>query len=935
MSDFLKITGLGAGNSLPAPREPGQPAQKGEPTGPESPRAWEDRATLGAGKVQGAAKPGAAKATGPAEPAVKPESARGSRVEPPLPHREPAACIFQDEFPGAAFALPDGTSAVAKATGTSLTNGLWDWWCDSLNLGHSLKRLLGKTRGEVDGITGDYQKRAEQGATDISNQVREYRTGSDQSLADLKRTAKQLADSSHRELRETGKAALKLAQQVQPELERLPEPVQGLGHSQEESGKSIGRGAELIKTGISHIPAGGDQPLEQLQEGRGVLRAGLEASREGGQKHTPRILATLEEISSAADDFLAGHAKKPRGLSKEERARLDAVIGDAQKITRGAARIKKTTLSLQNHLDQDSGRVSADIDQSLNQVWNRIARDPDNVPLEFTCVHRATKDFVLATNDFRTVLGAARRGDARAAARLEEDWGFTPRNLPAEGTLFIDPVYCSKDVQKGQISAGQFPGKKATSTPPDLETQLFGGGRTLKLKDDSGGEIQIGSLPEYRAFLAQSRKVALGKEDLPADPLQVHLALRGGGGLGKRYPPAVAELYRLGVIPSSLSGTSAGSIAAAFIAAGADPGFFESIMKDERFSSLYDPKLGGGGLLKGEAAYKLIDEVLRDLTGIKDRPVTFADLKTPLHVVAVKYADSDPPAGHEDLGKWENRMFVFGPETTPNTPVALAVRASIAIPGVFEPVEMVDPTSGRTLLLADGGVLDNLPLGYNQDQLPTVAFNLGLQNRNHPDHILNHLPTRSIPKDQLYAGNPILNALYSGLLYAFSGRNSRDYQERFDPPAGTFVFNIPTWNIEKPSQGDTQLSFAYDPKIDPALDVQTHELTQGFFRNFFEDLTVPGAHGTNLKPLPEKPRFERSFEVKGIKWRARYEGTGDQVLLTDDSDKEYSLKIGKKNLESWILDDSAYGDLKGRLLEAVSAGRMKLLETPAPIKDDL
>lgn len=829
-----------------------------------------------------------------------------------------------------------GTSHAFRQAGGFLSNGLWDWWGDSLNLGRTMKRLLGKTLKDVDRTSVNYASEGKQRVKSLSLRIEGYRKTCLRSLSELQAAAIKLSESADGDLRGLGWEAPRMTQKTQSLLEHLRESAKGLARSMNEGEKIIRRGTELIKAGFSHIPAGGDESLTTLQEGRAILKQGLAATLEGGRKYTPELLKSLKDVASAADEFLVASPKKPQNLTKEEKILLESLFSSTQKIARGSARIKKTADGLLDFLSKDSGAVAVSIDQCLADAWNRIARDPDNVPLEFTCVHRATKDFILATNDFRAVLGAVRKGDGQAAARLQENWGYTPENVPPEGTLFVDPAYFSEDVGKGRLTASRFPSGKSVDSPPDPENQLFDDGRTFTIREESGREIQIRSLEDYRKFLSESRKTAFEKRDVSSAPCQVHLALKGGGGQGKRYPPAVTELYRLGIIPSSLSGTSVGAIVAAFLAGGADPAFLETILRDERIAGLYDVKIGGGGLLRGEAAYNFFDDVLRKLTGIQSRPVTFADLKIPLYLLSVIYADSNPPPCKEDLSRWENRMFVFGPETTPNTPVALAIRASIAIPGVFEPVEMVDPTTGRTLLLADGGVLDNLPIGYNRDNLPTVAFNLALmKNRNHPDDILNNLPTRSIPKNQLYAGNPLLNALYSGLLYAFSGRNERDYQERFNPPPETFVFNIPTWNTEKPYEGDSILSFAYDPKIDPAIDVQTRALTKKFFRTFFDSLTVPGAHGTNLKPLPGKPRFERTFEYHGLKWQARYDGNGHNVLLTDENGKEYFLKIGKKNLESWILDDSAYGDLNGRLLEVMSARRLKGPADPTPPKDNL
>src|SRR5262249_47244892 len=151
----------------------------------------------------------------------------------------------------------------------------------------------------------------------------------------------------------------------------------------------------------------------------------------------------------------------------------------------------------------------------------------------------------------------------------------------------------------------------------------------------------------------------------------------------------------LGVVPTSVSGTSAGSIGAALIAAGADPKKVAEFMQD--------PKLQD--VMSNPDAFDTLDKVLREITGIKDRPVTFADLKMPLQICATTFSDTQPPPGKGDLTQVANRRFIFSQENTPNTPVALAVRASMAIPLVYDPVRMVDPTTGREVHLYDGGIL--------------------------------------------------------------------------------------------------------------------------------------------------------------------------------------------------------------------------------------
>src|SRR5262249_6507966 len=144
---------------------------------------------------------------------------------------------------------------------------------------------------------------------------------------------------------------------------------------------------------------------------------------------------------------------------------------------------------------------------------------------------------------------------------------------------------------------------------------------------------------------------------------------------------------------------------------------------------------------------------------------------------------------------------------------------------------MVDPTTGRTIQLTDGGSLDNLPIGYNKDDLPTVALNLNEPNTNHPDSIFNNLPQLPLPGGQLYSSNPLLNALFGGIFVAEGGGLADDYKNRTAPPANTFVLSLPIWDLENPQFADDGGTFSYDPKTDPKIDQQTRQVTDNFFRS--------------------------------------------------------------------------------------------------------
>jgi len=161
---------------------------------------------------------------------------------------------------------------------------------------------------------------------------------------------------------------------------------------------------------------------------------------------------------------------------------------------------------------------------------------------------------------------------------------------------------------------------------------------------------------------------------------KVGLALSGGGARGLAHIGVLKVLEREGIPIDCLAGTSMGGLIAAGYAAGLSPEFMESealrMASLRRLLALADPSLPRRGLFEGQ-------KVREYLTGhLGDR--TFDDLRVPLTLVAV------------DLNSGQAVYLNQGP-------VVDAVRATIALPGVFTPVERDRQT------LVDGGLLDNLP----------------------------------------------------------------------------------------------------------------------------------------------------------------------------------------------------------------------------------
>lgn len=517
-----------------------------------------------------------------------------------------------------------------------------------------------------------------------------------------------------------------------------------------------------------------------------------------------------------------------------------------------------------------------------------------------------------------------------ASAKLQKQYGYKADALPAPGTLWVDPEFQSKSLPGDQVTASQFPVGTPVTTPPDPATALFGSGKPYHLTGLDGQTLlpAATNLHQYESTVAQYRQ----EQGMPVQggaPIGVQVNFEGGGGKGKRYASALQEMARLGVVPTSVAGTSAGSIAAALVAGGADPAEMQRFVTDPALGKLLDVHVPGGGVAKGQNAYDLIDQELRKLTGITDRPVTFADLKMPLQIVATKMSDSDPLTGTDDLTQAANRTFVFSQETTPNTPVALAVRASMAIPGVFDPVQMVDPTTGREVKLVDGGVLDNLPMRESPDfDLPVVGLSLAERDGNNPD------ASRPAPKDlhggNIDVGNIVLNGYYGATMAKDAASGTDDYHDRANPKAGQFMLDLPTWDLTDPSKRDTTLGFGYDDNVDPTLDAQTREVTTGFFKGLLDKITDPTAKGTNVPGSISKDfQFSVPVNVKGGQYEASYHG-GDSVTFTGQDGKTFDAKLGRDTIEAMYADHLSFGDLASQLSYAVDHPMGDWLSTHLP-----
>lgn len=200
---------------------------------------------------------------------------------------------------------------------------------------------------------------------------------------------------------------------------------------------------------------------------------------------------------------------------------------------------------------------------------------------------------------------------------------------------------------------------------------------------------------------------------------RVGLALGSGGLGGAAHIGVLQALAEAGLAVHAVTGTSIGAVIGGLYACGWSPADMRRQLLTLTIEDLYDERVDSRLVLRRGLSYlfRLIgrrnnqqptlaftrgDRIaghLRAWTG--DRG--FADLRLPLAVVA-----ADVTTGQRVIftaPAWSAGMRRANPDAVvlDDAPVWLALRASMSIPGVFEPARVGDRT------LVDGGLVDPVP----------------------------------------------------------------------------------------------------------------------------------------------------------------------------------------------------------------------------------
>lgn len=205
---------------------------------------------------------------------------------------------------------------------------------------------------------------------------------------------------------------------------------------------------------------------------------------------------------------------------------------------------------------------------------------------------------------------------------------------------------------------------------------------------------------------------AVGAQDNSKDRPRIGLALSGGGARGAAHVGVLKGFEELHIPIDCIAGTSMGSIIGGLYAMGMTPAEIENALKTLDWENIFSddppredrsfrrkrdddlylikakPGLGDDGKIKlptGMIQGQKFDLALRQLSLPVSTVEDFDKLSIPFRAVA------------SDIGTGESVVLAEGD-------IALAMRASMAVPGVFAATEL----DGHTLV--DGGITNNLPI---------------------------------------------------------------------------------------------------------------------------------------------------------------------------------------------------------------------------------
>ncbi|HHV72274.1 MAG TPA: patatin-like phospholipase family protein [Clostridia bacterium] len=189
-----------------------------------------------------------------------------------------------------------------------------------------------------------------------------------------------------------------------------------------------------------------------------------------------------------------------------------------------------------------------------------------------------------------------------------------------------------------------------------------------------------------------------------SDRPKLGLALGAGSVRGLAHIGVIQVLQENKIPIDLIAGTSAGGMIGALYAAGVDFKLLEGLACSLKLKHIIDFVFPKTGLVGGQK--------LADLIALLTKNQDFKDLKIPLSLVAC------------DIETGEKVIINQGN-------VALGVRATISIPGIFEPVRI-----GKRMLV-DGALLDRVPVSVAREMGADLVIGVDVGYDLQPERVTN------------------------------------------------------------------------------------------------------------------------------------------------------------------------------------------------------
>jgi NTE family protein len=199
--------------------------------------------------------------------------------------------------------------------------------------------------------------------------------------------------------------------------------------------------------------------------------------------------------------------------------------------------------------------------------------------------------------------------------------------------------------------------------------------------------------------------VPVAAQPQPVRNVKIGLALGGGAARGFAHIGVIKALESQGIVPDIVVGSSAGSLVGALYAAGNNGFALNKLALDMEEAAISDWSVPlfskSTGVFKGEAIQNYVNKTINNV---------------PLESLKIRFG-----AVATDLNSGKPILFQRG-----NT--GLAVRASSAVPGVFQPVKIGDRT------YVDGGLVAPVPVRFAHEMGADfiIAVNISAQPEGQP-----------------------------------------------------------------------------------------------------------------------------------------------------------------------------------------------------------